>query len=166
MSFLINKKNYTQYSVLFTWSTRIMLHYKGKEYPHVSGQILFDMNNATGSILLKAVNKEDKDIEMLESPLNKQTFETFAKDFGVLETSSVKSMTPIRPGIRLPYYNTTKTLIETVFPDTSITLLSLKDRILSLKDRMQINWKYILGGLGLASAAGLGYAYYKYYHAK
>jgi hypothetical protein len=142
----------------FRWQNGITLQYMDKRYPIKWVDIGFNMQGSFGQLSLSSIRFEKPVVTTAFSP---ELFFSFANRF---DSEIVKiNVSPFARNISISniedkHYKAIEDLILLSLPGSQI--------ILPWQDRLKSYWKPILGGLGLVSAAGLGYAYYKYYHAK
>ncbi|HEV2917525.1 MAG TPA: hypothetical protein VGW78_07325 [Candidatus Babeliales bacterium] len=142
----------------FSWKNNITLQYQNNKYLIDKGEINYNFTRGLGIIDLYPI---DRRIPKLEADISSGQFQNFAQELSseILNPSTRRIKTEDRVcGINGRCYKAVESLIYDKFPGSKISL--------SWTDWAKLYWKPIISGLGLVSAAGLGYAYYKYYHAK
>jgi hypothetical protein len=163
------QKNQEQFELNFTWEQGVTIMYDYKQYPVSGGRIAYSFNQKVGALELFALNKDNKggkeDIGF-NSSLTEGEFKSFAARYDpkilnmgivaqaggfILDASTLK-------GFARAHYDLIKDLMSQKFPGLKITTQES-----SWFKWPKINWKHVLGAIGLGAA---GYAYYKYYHAK
>jgi hypothetical protein len=151
-------------SAWFTWNKPILLQYNKAKYSinrafvHAFHSDVVEAQQGTLTLLYRE-DKETKSKEILKAGLTHHEIESFSIWVKNICRDS-KNAIILEQNINNMHYKFIEQLIYDKFPKSKI-IWSWTDWInLYLKPTI---WKPILGGLGLA---GLGYAYYKYYHAK